>query len=475
MANGKKRSNKQNGTKKIFKKNSKSKSTVILDNISDLPNESKVTASLDCSLSSITSTFSCCIPGCNYDGQKGDAELFRCCTCMRWVHLVCCGDQESDSNYVGIYNCSICRTISDRVLNIENQLKISQDLNKNLINLIEKSNEECEKLRKLLSNLVHHGQLFPKTKNCWTMTTDTLPHDLEPVIRTLGTATTSVVQETSKKSVMPKQPLNPDAPPFWSVSPKYSGISGRTAIVPTASSPQQEVIRVSKSPKNQQLGSKIIQQPTSAQPIKTVSQLNQKDLEEPTTSPTEQTSRKPKLSIIGTSMVRDTGKFIAPAIPSMDTCVYSQSGLSIGKAKYLVPKIVKDYRSTDSVVLNIGTADVMHKDHLEIASDYSVLIDKVKTVAPQCNIYISAVPHRLGDDGELVNDNIDCVNKSLKLLCARDAICKFINVNPAATYKYYKRDNLHFNYEGSKTFANTLTEKIKHTSNFPLARNHTHV
>ena len=64
----------------------------------------------------------------------------------------------------------------------------------------------------------------------------------------------------------------------------------------------------------------------------------------------------------------------------------------------------------------------MHKDHLEIASDYSVLIDKVKTVAPQCNIYISAVPHRLGDDGELVNHNIDCVNKSLKLLCARDAL-----------------------------------------------------
>ena len=151
MANGKKRSNKQNGAKKIYKKNSKSKSTVILDNISDLPNGSKVNASLDCSLPSINSTFSCCIPGCNYDGPKGDAELFRCCTCMRWVDLVCCGDQESDSNYVGIFNCSKCRTINDHVLNIEKQLMISQDLNKNLFDLIEKSNEECEKLRKLLS------------------------------------------------------------------------------------------------------------------------------------------------------------------------------------------------------------------------------------------------------------------------------------------------------------------------------------
>ena len=117
----------------------------------------------------------------------------------------------------------------------------------------------------------------------------------------------------------------------------------------------------------------------------------------------------------------------------------------------------------------------MHKGHLAIASDYSVLIDKVKTVAPHCNINISAVRHRLGDVGELVNDNIDCVNKSLKLLCARDAICKFVNVNPAATYKYYKRVNLHFNYEGSKSFAKTLTEKVKHISNFPLAPNHTHV
>ena len=59
---------------------------------------------------------------------------------------------------------------------------ISQDLNKILFDFIEKSNEECEKLRKLLSNLVHHGQLFPKTKNCGTVTTVTLSHYLEAFI-----------------------------------------------------------------------------------------------------------------------------------------------------------------------------------------------------------------------------------------------------------------------------------------------------
>ena len=27
-----------------------------------------------------------CVPGCSYGGRQGNAEMFKCCLCMQWVH-----------------------------------------------------------------------------------------------------------------------------------------------------------------------------------------------------------------------------------------------------------------------------------------------------------------------------------------------------------------------------------------------------
>ena len=94
-----------------------------------------------------------CIPGCSYGGHQGNIEMVKCCICMKWVHPICCGDPEDDSVRSGIYNCSLCRKFPDRLLNIENQLKSCQELNKSLFELVQQCKEECVNLRCLVSKL----------------------------------------------------------------------------------------------------------------------------------------------------------------------------------------------------------------------------------------------------------------------------------------------------------------------------------
>ena len=48
-------------------------------------------------------------------------------------------------------------------------------------------------------------------------------------------------------------------------------------------------------------------------------------------------SKKPKLVLIGNSMVRNTGEDLSAGLPHMETFVYSTSGLSIEKAMQQIP------------------------------------------------------------------------------------------------------------------------------------------
>ena len=112
-------------------------------------------------------------------------------------------------------------------------------------------------------------------------------------------------------------------------------------------------------------------------------------------------------------MVRSTGKQISTALPGTVTFVYSISGLTVNNAKHVAPQLVKDHSNSDTVILNLGTNDVKFNDHLDIASDYSSLLDKVKAAAPGCKIAISAVSYRTGKEGPSLNYKIDNLNKAL--------------------------------------------------------------
>ena len=386
-----------------------------------------------------------CLPECSYGGKQGDCEMLRCCSCMKWVHPICCGDDPSEDpeNIPTIYNCSICRSLSERVSNLEKQIETLTELNQKLIKLLEKNNSDYIQLQNMLpvSKVCNH------TCSCPSATTNTKDDFQKMSERTSETdcmlIESSPKQQPQQTQRLLDQPstkhkaLNPEAPPFWSVSP-HGSIPGRRAIVPveeeqhTSSSnpiPNVDISpQVKRSPQVQMVTQ--VQQPTHDQksPQNINSRMRPKQTPGPITRNPHHSTRtaayflKPKLTLVGSSMARNTGKFISSALPEMHTCVCSTSGLTLGKAINQVPKSVVGYDIQDTIVLNLGTPDVEYYDHLDITEKYSILLDKIKAASPECKIVVCAVPYRLDGESVKLNETIDNLNRALRLLCVRQAI-----------------------------------------------------
>ena len=326
-----------------------------------------------------------CLPNCKHDGYDKGEAMIRCCLCMRWVHPVsCCKDTEEDASSVGQYACSICRTFSTCLSNIEKAVENIQCLNKDLIRLLEAKEQECSDLRKLLQEkdipfLPVHNQ-----------------------------------NEDIHRSV-----------PVSHVSPVDSHQTG---------------------PTRQKSRPKPVPRP-------------RKSLQE----------SKPKLTLLGTSMARQSGPTIANILSNMDTCVYSISGLSLAEAANTATDVFRGHSQKDIAVLQVGTADLNELSVGQLTEGYDRLIETVEAVAPSTKIAVTAVPRRLS--GHLKNNNnkkANMLNNHLRSKCLKSNNLIFIDAAPEPIQSFYKYDGLHFNQSGTSYFARYLSQYIKLMLNFPL-------
>ena len=182
-------------------------------------------------------------------------------------------------------------------------------------------------------------------------------------------------------------------------------------------------------------------------------------------------STKPRVLVIGNSMIRNTGHFLSKKLQNVDSCVYSTSGYSLDRAVAEVPQMVNDFNKFDTVVLCLGTADIIQNEVTDIATKYCILIGKIRNIAPECNILISAVAYRLHENSQCLNESTDFLNSSLRLLCSRDSKCIFVDMNPSATQENYLEDGLHFNYRGRRIFEGFLVSILTQERNFPQLLN----
>ena len=106
-------------------------------------------------------------------------------------------------------------------------------------------------------------------------------------------------------------------------------------------------------------------------------------------------SKKPKVTVLGTSMVRGSGPELAKCLGTKNTMVYSISGLSLESAAAKSNDIFKDHRQGDVAAIQIGTADLLTHNVSQLESKYSDLLSIIKSSAPECKLIINAVPRRL--------------------------------------------------------------------------------
>ena len=118
----------------------------------------------------------------------------------------------------------------------------------------------------------------------------------------------------------------------------------------------------------------------------------------------------------------------------------------------------------DSMVRNMGnkisTNDVQDSSKSELVELYKSLIDTIKRVAPKAKHIICAVPHRLGAENVELNKKIDYLNDKLQYICAEDPGLNFVNFNPELSVRNYNNDSLHFSLYGRSFFANCLCNYI---------------
>ena len=103
-------------------------------------------------------------------------------------------------------------------------------------------------------------------------------------------------------------------------------------------------------------------------------------------------------------------------------------------------------------------------------NSYGQMIDNVRKSSSDCNIMVSALSYRTHEGNGKYNQKIDKFNGALRLLCPSYKNCTFHDFNPVAVKSNFKEDGLHFNRNGSVTFAKQLANIMK---NFYMVLNQT--
>ena len=290
-----------------------------------------------------------CLPSCKHNRAPGPEILIKCSQCMLLFHPSCCGDPVDDPHNSGFYSCLNCRQIYKRLMQIEQKLENVTSLNRELITMLEKSQQECSSLREVLKSVV-------------------------------AEKTTSAVTTCSTQT----------------------------------SNLTNNLHHLDEQENNTQIPNKPIPKPRTR--IKT--KLNKSD--------------HPNVTVIGDSIVRDSGKIISDRLhSSYHTCVLSTSGLDINTAKKSIPAVLQDRKNNhDLVVLHVGTNDVAQLSLNEMVNRFEKLINTTKNFAPNHKIILNAVAKRLTPGSESINHKIDNFNKRISEMFEHDPNCFYVNCNP---------------------------------------------
>jgi lysophospholipase L1-like esterase len=366
------------------------------------------------------------------------------------------------------------------------QLQGMSELNKTLIESNENIRNECESLRKIIKVLTQQNndrvEIQDRSQNIYDD-----PRADSPMHVDTEDKWTKVSRKNRRRRAlsgskhcgtdfMNKSPVAP----VWSVSPVPDSSSPKSALNPLC----REFVpkEVSKEPKIHTKPKDNFRQrrrtlpavPPAAIRAPSSDSSGNKSSADPSEKGTEinkvgpPTEKKPRLTLLGSSMARDTGTVLSNNLPGVDTCVLSVSGLTVNGALKQLPPIIEECEDSDTVVFQLGTVDIKQNNPFIVASNYSTLLDRVHDIAPRCNVVISAVPYRVGLENTALNGKIDQLNSALRLMCTRSRKCNFWDVNPSAIQSNYKADMLHFNYHGSMTYAMFLSKKVKQSANFTM-------
>ena len=432
-----------------------------------------------------------CYSNCKY-GRKYDCDIIQCSTCMSWIHSQC---SDAGSEPKAIWNCNRCRSLPDTVDTLSKQLNevhtvLSELLNKHdaVYDKLFNINNENEKLKNYIKMLnqenyelriKQYNNLSSESSSCSDTelsSEDERPQRKSSKRKQLNRKLSKIVKSysTPNSSLQDNKLKSPEVVSVHQ-SPEVSGNKSRLQNSHKRSIHKSYVlIKKMHNTTTKEHSQTPSQKPQQTQASTSDSEVPHKSQENRTTiSSPSQSARtntgdgRPKLTVFAGSMLRHTSEKLAKCLPQTNTFVYSTSGLRIDFANNQLSKIVTDFTDNDTLLLHIGTNDIVYNDHLELVAKYGKLLDNVRSDSPNCNIIVSAISYSLHEGNGPFNKVIDQFNGALRILCQNYKKCIFQDFNPPAVFEYYHADGLHFNRKGKDHYAESVA-KYMQQSHFPL-------
>ena len=91
---------------------------------------------------------------------------------------------------------------------------------------------------------------------------------------------------------------------------------------------------------------------------KNVNNNNKSQVKKTTPKNKQNENTKPKVTLLGGSMVRNSGTIISANMGGVESTVYSVSGLTISKGTDVAKNVFASHTKNDIAVLQVGTSDV---------------------------------------------------------------------------------------------------------------------
>ena len=345
----------------------------------------------------LTDTNLYCYPACKL-GRGFSKDMLQCSMCMLFYHSGCTDSFATQFSWI----CNTCRSLPQMVFSMKEQLS---ELHETLTSIL---NQQNEFYNNMCSINIENSKLKLENKNL-------------------------------KKEIYDYR------------MKAYRRFSSSTSD-DTSSDSGEEFVPVAPSVKNRKkkLNSSIR---SGSYPVTKSIFEDQDSIDLPSSC------KKPTVTVVGNSMVRETGKTLSTNLINYDSCVLSTSGYTVHNAISNIEKLTKQHKD-DIMVFNLGTAEVEHLSAGQIANRYDQLLKKTKRSYPENVIIVTAVPPRISSGSNVINKRTAQLNQLLLSICENYDNCVFLDCNPEAIPKNYKYDGLHFSVSGKTHFALELSNFI---------------
>ena len=164
---------------------------------------------------------------------------------------------------------------------------------------------------------------------------------------------------------------------------------------------------------------------------------------------------KKKVLVIGDSMVKHINKHKIERAAGCESVVHSYNGARVGQISAKIKENWSEGQEYDTVVLHVGTNDLVYDDAEKVATEMDGLIEDLKRHTGK--IAVSSVIKRY--DGRVAASNITQFNKIVKDLCTQHNII-FID-NDHIDRSLLNGSNLHLNHMGDRVLGGSICTYLK--------------